>query len=289
MHAVRKHILEILKEQNNGATVAELAEHLEMAPVSVRHHLDILQGDNLICVDRLERKGNVGRPQQIYALTEEATVYFPNNFAALAGKLVEQIKQMLPPDQVPCAFRSMAQEMAAECEGLEPNMAIEERLEQITDFLTERGYLARWEEAPVDRSANADGEAHQKGWKGEFLLHKYNCPYVGVSSEHRELCMMDQTLINELTGCACERVASLAEGSSCCTYRVDSRLANLMLEAKAIDGKSSAPRVANVLEAGGELRLRATPEQPMGHKVRRRDLMRQADENNGVATIAKRG
>ncbi|MFZ4661483.1 MAG: helix-turn-helix domain-containing protein, partial [Caldilineaceae bacterium] len=64
MHAVRKSILEILKEQRSGATVAELAERLEMAPVSVRHHLDILQGDNLICIERLERKGSVGRPQQ---------------------------------------------------------------------------------------------------------------------------------------------------------------------------------------------------------------------------------
>ena len=72
MHAVRKHILEILKERN-GATVAELADCLEMAPVSVRHHLDILQGDNLICVERLERKGNVGRPQQVYALTADAS------------------------------------------------------------------------------------------------------------------------------------------------------------------------------------------------------------------------
>lgn len=289
MHAVRKHILEILKEQNNGATVAELAEHLEMAPVSVRHHLDILQGDNLICVDRLERKGNVGRPQQIYMLTEEATAYFPNNFAALAGKLVEQIKQMLPPDQVPCAFRSMAQEMAAECAGLAPDMAISDRLAQITDFLNERGYLARWEEVPAEGTPMADADSRQKGWTGEFLLHKYNCPYVGVSSDHRELCMMDQTLINELTGCACERVASLAEGSSCCTYRIDGRLANLKLETKAVDGKSSEPLVATLLDAGGELRLRATPAYPMGHKARRRDLIRQEDEINGVATIAKRG
>ena len=76
MHAVRKHILELLKERD-GATVAELAESLKMAPVSVRHHLDILQGDNLISVDRLERKGNVGRPQQIYALTHCCQRTFP--------------------------------------------------------------------------------------------------------------------------------------------------------------------------------------------------------------------
>lgn len=216
MHTVRKHILEILKEQSGGATVAELAERLEMAPVSVRHHLDILQGDNLICVERLERKGNVGRPQQVYALTVEANSYFPNNFAALAGKLVEQIKLVLPPEQVGCAFRAMAQQIAAEFgpaasvpDGPEPKAHFQHRLERITDFLSERGYLARWEKA--DRGAT-----------GEYLLHKHNCPYAGVSSVHPELCLMDQTLVNELFGQSCERVSSVSNGDSCCTYRIHS-------------------------------------------------------------------
>jgi predicted ArsR family transcriptional regulator len=281
VHAVRKHILEILKEQNSGATVAELAEHLEMAPVSVRHHLDILQGDNLIYVDRLERKGNVGRPQQIYALTEEATAYFPNNFAALAGKLVEQIKQMLPPEQVPCAFRAMAQEMAAECEGLHEGMAVEERLEHITAFLTARGYLARWEEVVTDLPAVTDGGTPKNGCTGEFLLHKYNCPYVGVSSEHRELCLMDQTLINELTGCSCERVASLAEGSSCCTYRVASRRTGLTLDLSALDAKPVERRTGERRSTGSELVLQAA----LGH----RSTTLEEREINGVATIIKRG
>ncbi|MEZ4616504.1 MAG: helix-turn-helix domain-containing protein [Caldilineaceae bacterium] len=219
VHAVRKRILEILKAQSNGATVAELAEQLDMAPVSVRHHLDVLQGDNLICVDRLERKGSVGRPQQIYVLTEEADSYFPNNFAALAGKLVEQIKLMLPPEQVPCAFRSMAQEMAAEFNGFEENLSFEGQLEQIAQFLNDRGYLARWE-PDFEESASAYPAASVTKTTSSYLLHKYNCPYAGVSAEHTELCLMDQTLVNELTGCACERVESMAEGASCCTYRV---------------------------------------------------------------------
>jgi len=217
VHAVRKHILEILKEQSSGATVAELAERLEMAPVSVRHHLDILQGDNLICVERLERKGNVGRPQQVYALTVEASSYFPNNFAALAGKLVEQIKLVLPPEQVACAFRAMAQQIAAEYDACrchphdtdEPREHFQQRLQGITDFLSERGYLARWE--------TLDGSAADV-----YLLHKHNCPYAGVSELHHELCLMDQALINELFGQSCERVSSVSNGDTCCTYRIHS-------------------------------------------------------------------
>lgn len=220
VHVVRKHILEILKERN-GATVAELADALEMAPVSVRHHLDILQGDNLICVERLERKGNVGRPQQVYALTPHANDLFPDNFAALAAGLVRQLKQVLPPDQVACAFRAMAHEFAGSLKGELAELPTEARLARVTDFLNERGYLARWEEAD-DASEG-------------YLLHKCNCPYGGVSDEHEELCMMDQTLINELMGQPCQRISVMAEDGSCCTYRV-SRTQPETIDLVEIDG-----------------------------------------------------
>jgi predicted ArsR family transcriptional regulator len=206
LHAVRKHILELLKERN-GATVAELAESLNMAPVSVRHHLDILQGDNLISVDRLERKGNVGRPQQVYALTDDANEHFPDNFAALAAGLVRQLKKVLPPEEVEAAFKALAQDFAGKLQPKLADLPVAERLERVTDFLNDRGYLARWE---VDES----------GEEGGFLLHKCNCPYAGVSDEHHELCLMDQALINELMGESCERITSMAHDARCCTYRV---------------------------------------------------------------------
>lgn len=207
MHAVRKHILEILKE-TGGATVAELAERLEMAPVSVRHHLDILQGDNVIRVGRLERTGTVGRPQQFYVLTNEASELFPNNFAALAAGLVVQMKRMLPPEQVKVAFQAMARELATDSAPDQlAQLPIEERLERIATFLSERGYLARWEIDPT-------------GAEGSYLLHKYNCPYSGVSGEHRELCLMDELLVNELVGHPCARTGSVADNNVCCTYRV---------------------------------------------------------------------
>ncbi len=209
MHTVRKQILEILKE-HGGATVAEIAGNLEMAPVSVRHHLDLLQGDNLICVERVRRKGQVGRPQQIYGLTNDANALFPNNFACLAESLVRQIKAVLPPEQVQGAFRSIASEIAGELdESALDNASLDERLEHVTAFLSARGYLARWELA---------GESAEEG----YLLHKHNCPYAGVSAEHRELCCMDQELVDMLVGHPCHRVQSMAEDGQCCTYRIES-------------------------------------------------------------------
>lgn len=210
MHAVRKHILEILKERQS-ATVSELADVLEMAPVSVRHHLDLLQADNLICVDRHERKGNVGRPQQVYVLTDEADGYFPNNFAILARNLVRQVKNVLPQEQIETLFQSLAVDLAKEfgdSEEVNPSACSKEHLQRVAEFLNERGYLASFEEAN-------DGEP------GVFLLHKHNCPYAGVSGEHSELCLMDQTLVNTLVGSDCERVAHMVSEGHCCTYRIE--------------------------------------------------------------------
>ncbi len=206
MHAVRQHILEILKERS-CATVADLADSLLMAPVSVRHHLDILQADNLICVERVERSGAVGRPQQVYALTPEAGDHFPDNFAALAQGLLRQLKQILPPEQVEQAFQAMAHDFCAEFVAVElADLPTEERLDQVAAFLNQRGYFARWEE--------------DAGAEDAYLLHKCNCPYAAISSDHHELCLMDQALINELVGQPSTRIVSMAERGTCCTYRI---------------------------------------------------------------------
>jgi predicted ArsR family transcriptional regulator len=121
--------------------------------------------------------------------------------------LVRQLKKVLPAEQVEAAFKALAQDFAG---SVQPNLAelpVKERLERVTSFLNERGYLARWE---VDESAAGGG----------FLLHKSNCPYAGVSDEHNELCLMDQALINELMGESCQRIESMAKEGRCCTYRV---------------------------------------------------------------------
>jgi predicted ArsR family transcriptional regulator len=208
VQTVRRRILEILKRRKS-ATVSELARQLDMAPVSVRYHLDILQGDNLIQVGTVHREGNVGRPKQLYSLTRHADEHFPDNLAPVTAGLICQMKKALPPTQLEAAFCALARELAQEYYAEnDTEGCFEERLVQITDFLNDRGYLARWEK---------DSHRHE----GEsYLLHTFNCPYAGISSEHRELCQMDLELVRELVGQPCQREGSLAEEGHCCTYRI---------------------------------------------------------------------
>jgi predicted ArsR family transcriptional regulator len=201
VQTIRSRILEILKQEGQ-ASVGALAEQLDMAPISVRYHLDILLADNLIAVSKAKRPRTVGRPQKIYALTTNADAHFPDNFALLTAGVVRQMKQLLPPDKVDGCFRKLAMEMAAPILQDSPaGEQLDERMDRVVSFLNERGYLAQWEPA-------------------SGLLHTHNCPYTGVAAEHRELCCMDLALVESLSGENCERVQAIADGERCCSFLV---------------------------------------------------------------------
>ncbi len=223
MNLVRQHILEILKE-HRCATVAELAQRLDMAPVSVRHHLDILQGDNLIRVERLARTGTVGRPKQLYALTPSANAYFPDNAAALASGLLRQLRNVLPPEGFNRALDALARDLSSQVPAFSPSTPLtKERLDQVVSFLNERGYLARWEKESNHTKPTGNSSANgteESPVTEAYLVHKCNCPYSDVTTEHHELCDMDLVMMEHLLGQTCERIQSMTDNAAYCTYRI---------------------------------------------------------------------
>lgn len=187
-------------------TVAELARKLGMAPVSVRHHLDVLQGENLIWTPRVRRRGTVGRPRQVYALTEAANTVFPRNHQSLVVKMLDELKDVLPAAELQAIFQRMADNMAREARPLGEDASLEQRVKNAVEFLNEKGYLARMEE---------EGDS--------FVLFTLNCPYSGVAERHRELCSMDLRLISTLVGAPIVPDTRLSDGGCRCTYRIVSQ------------------------------------------------------------------
>lgn len=203
MHPVRQKILEILK-RNHHATVVELAEELDMAPVSVRHHLDLLIGDNLVCTPRVRRGTGAGRPKRMYALTPHAASHFPNNYRQLADDSLNALKQLVSEEQVLGVMRNLAGRMASQVPDDLDTLSPPERIEVVVRFLSEQGFMAGYEV-----SGN------------EVLLHTCNCPYAQLAGSHPELCHMDLQLISELTGLEPQRIAHIVEGDGRCTYRLN--------------------------------------------------------------------
>lgn len=179
MQEVRKRILQIIQERGQ-ATVAELAEILGMAPVSVRHHLDILQGDGLIQVDGVRRRPGAGRPQHVYTLTPQAIEVFPKNYDGVLHHLLAELRASCSPAEMEGLVRRVAARMAAELADEVTAVATwEDRLDALVAALNERGYMARWEK-------------DEQGYR--VILA--NCPYAGLIDTFHEFCQLDLTMLS---------------------------------------------------------------------------------------------
>jgi predicted ArsR family transcriptional regulator len=202
------HIIEILKA-NGGATVAEMAEWLGMAQVSVRHHLDILIGEDLVDAAGVRRRDGAGRPSQLYALTAGALKLFPQRHGVLAGDVLVEMKALLPDDEFQRVLLRLAEKTSRRAPASTGDQSFEERLDDVTEFLTREGYVARWQRS-------GDG----------YVVQACNCPHAGVADHHPELCSMDQLMFQILLPGAVRVESRVLDGSAQCTYVIPLTLAN---------------------------------------------------------------
>jgi len=201
MQDTRRKILEILQEQGQ-ATVGQLSQVLDLTPVTVRHHLEVLHEEGLVdSPQRLQRSGP-GRPQHVYRLTEAASAYFPNNYGGLVELLLEEVREQISPSALEGLMHGVAQRLAERAPAVSQAERPQEIMDSLVRFLNEQGYAAHWEQD--------DG--------GDYLLHTRNCPYKRVAQGHDEVCAIGVDLVERLAGAVPQRVSHIAAGDNICTY-----------------------------------------------------------------------
>lgn len=205
MQPTRKAIVDILKEQGQ-ATVDELAEQLSLTPMTVRHHLNVLQSQGLVGATQLRYRRSAGRPRHVYTLTEEGDDLFPANYHGLAIRLLDEIEEEVGEDKLRRIFRRVGERLAGEAPDMK-GLPMVERVARVADFLTGKGFISRWEKVE-------DG----------YALHQFNCPYRRVSRDHSEVCHMDMALISALLGVEPKRVPGTASSGEHCTYFIPNDL-----------------------------------------------------------------
>ncbi len=199
MQSTRQEILEILREEKQ-ATVEDLAQRLELTPMTIRHHLNVLQAQNLVVASKVRRSQKVGRPRLVYTLTDTADDLFPQNYAKLASYLVSEVKETVGLEEAKAILRRIAGRVAKEAPPAVEGQSFEDRLQQVVDFLESQGFIVRWHKTDEG-----------------YVLTNINCPYRHVSRAHGELCIMDTTLITQLVGVEPRRHTTF-RGDAPCTY-----------------------------------------------------------------------
>jgi predicted ArsR family transcriptional regulator len=200
MQSTRQEILEILKEDGQ-ATVEDLAERLELTPMTIRHHLNVMQAQNLVVASKVRRSKKVGRPRLVYTLTEAAEDLFPNSYGELARHLMSEVKETMGEEEAEAILLRVADRVVREAPAPIPGQTFEDRLAQVVDFMEGQGFISRYEET-------------DKG----FVITNINCPYRNVSREHEEVCLMDTEILTKLLGVTPKRVSSMREGESACSF-----------------------------------------------------------------------
>jgi DeoR family transcriptional regulator, suf operon transcriptional repressor len=202
MTSTRERVLKTLLARPR-CTINELAESVGINPISVRHHISKLQADHL--VDSDEELHGVGRPRRVYYLTETGLEKFPTRYMRFTIRLLEQLKETMPPAMVERLFSQMASNLMDDYldESATDDLNMEERLNLMQDVLSKEGFNIEWE-----RQGN------------EYHIREINCPYLHISQTHPEVCSVDQTVISSMLHVPAEKIHCVLNGDAHCTYVV---------------------------------------------------------------------
>lgn len=198
--STRERVLHTLLKKER-CTINELAEAVDINPISVRHHIGKLEAEGL--VDSAEERHGVGRPRRIYFLTDAGRERFPTRYLRLTMRLLEQLKDTLPPGTVNQLFEQMAKDLASAHQDDLEGLSVEERLNLVKEVLTNEGFTVDWER------------------QGDHIhIRESNCPYFHVGQNHPEVCRVDQALISTVLSVPAEKIECMLYGDSHCTYIV---------------------------------------------------------------------
>ncbi len=197
-------ILTALKKRGR-MTVDDLSVHLGTSGVTARYHLSTLRAAGLVQA-HTERRG-VGRPVELYALTDVAEEMFPRSYDSLAVDILQHMTESEGEDRVNEFFAAgearLIEKHAARLQGKN----FEEKVAEVARILDENGYLAAWQK---------DGDA--------FVITEYNCAVANVTKHYAHPCIYELKLIADFLDADVSRVHHRVAGHHCCSYVIRERV-----------------------------------------------------------------
>jgi len=176
-------------KRSGGSTVDELAQALDLAPMTVRQHLSALQRDDLVRAEPVRRA--TGRPHYVYRLTQRGDDTFPKRYDRLAEALLREVSRLQP----------------SEIEGLAPEEKTRLVLHRIADRLADayepkvRGRALEEQVAAVTEMLHADGGfAEWEKTESGYVIRDYNCLFGRAPLEDGSGCQWHFYLLSRMLG-----------------------------------------------------------------------------------------
>jgi predicted ArsR family transcriptional regulator len=193
----REAILAFLKIHGQ-ATLAEVAQHLEISKQGALRHLESLEASGMAAVSSVPH--GPGRPENVYRLTAAAGGHFPDGHRDLTGELVD----FMSSEQLKDFFERRAARLEAEYAPHLAGLDFESRVRELAKLATEHGHMAEVVELA----------------EGGLAIRHCNCPIQDVAARTGLPCLNEQQMYERLLGTPITRSTWMADAANDCTYEM---------------------------------------------------------------------
>ncbi|CBY29504.1 TPA: helix-turn-helix transcriptional regulator [Yersinia enterocolitica] len=162
-----------------------------------------LANDGLV-VAAAQAKG-VGRPIQLWQLTEAGNARFPDAHSELAVQLLRMVRTKLGEEALNLLIDTREQETRElYCQAMEGVQSIDERVKRLVAIRSQEGYMAEY----------------QTQTDGSILLIENHCPICAAATSCQGFCRAELEVFREALQAPVERTEHILSGSRRCVYRV---------------------------------------------------------------------
>ena len=202
MQRTRRQILDYIK-LNGGMRIDQLSEVLQVAPITVRAHVNVLERDQLL-KGQEHRTGRAGRPGILYYLTEQAQELFPKYYDHLASSLISNVRKLYGEQSVNLVLKRVGEEMALASSDEIQAEDMGNRIGEAAKIMNKMGSFATW------------------GKEGDkYILTAHNCPYLHVAKECSEICDMEVSFLKKALSTHVELECSVVGGAHNCRFFIE--------------------------------------------------------------------
>ncbi|MDA5542604.1 transcriptional regulator [Yersinia rochesterensis] len=147
----------------------------------------------------------VGRPIQLWQLTEAGNARFPDAHGELTVQLLRMVRTKLGEEALNLLIDTREQETRElYCEAMKGANSIDDRVERLVAIRSQEGYMAECQ-------TQADGS---------ILLIENHCPICAAATSCQGFCRAELDVFREALQAPVERTEHILSGSRRCVYRV---------------------------------------------------------------------
>lgn len=181
-----------------------LAKELGITVEGARFQLTRLAEEGLVQATTLSK--GVGRPTQIWDITDKGNKRFPDGHAEFSLQLIDSMREVLGQEAVDAVINLREKKANGKyIEALKDVQGLEEKIARLAELRNSDGYFAEWDK-------EEDG----------FILIENHCPICAAAHRCADLCDAELNTFKEIFGgqVSVERVDHIIAGSRRCAYKI---------------------------------------------------------------------